>query len=433
MCCAGTGFANFTRAQSFPEVKVSPVAFGDIEFDSARDGSYCPTCNFGQGNSRFNWTDSSGNLWLGHVDVQTGAFVPTIGKAELVDTSAAFWSDFGNGPEWAFSQQGSQLVYTRYVPGMPRTSDHAGAALATMTNGTWMAGFLPGAISRKSTAGIGNTVLPEASQDGADPAALVLYKNLATPPQMFTESVQPSGVSPTLTPFGAYADGIRERWIPGTHQLVFTGSAPPDASGIVYDQIFWYDADTGIVAQLTDDPTNKGAAFMFMAPDFADNYILFTVANQTSIQVFEQSGVNPDGSPMLTQVNTITSPDPAEPYMNSPEPFINCTPACTTYIFSTLAGSAAPRTNGLAVMTLNPAAPMFKILVPTGSAPARKRSDPEYFISANGPYLYYSRIIPATGTQPSRTEGQFYIDMQLGAPSGPCVGSSAEGGLIPGC
>jgi hypothetical protein len=62
-----------------------------------------------------------------------------------------------------------------------------------------------------------------------------------------------------------------------------------------------------------------------------------------------------------------------------------------------------------------------------------QRSDPEYFITAQGPYLYYGRIAPASGTTPAKYQGEFYINMQLGAPMGPCVGSSAEGGLIPGC
>jgi hypothetical protein len=125
--------------------------------------------------------------------------------------------------------------------------------------------------------------------------------------------------------------------------------------------------------------------------------------------------------------------------MNSPEPFINCTPTCTTYVFVTLAKTNAQNTvtepNGLAVIALAPppATPMFNILVAANTLPPMQRLDPEYFITANGPYLYYNRIVPQSGSTTYKNTGEWYIDMQLGTPSGTCVGSSAEGGLVPGC
>lgn len=424
------------HAHQFPEVNVSPDDFGDTEYDSARDGIYCSTCNFGEGNSRFNWTDPLGHLWLGHINWETGALQPRNGKAEIVDSHAAFWSAFGNGPEWAFSQQGSQLVYTRYVPGMPRTPAYAGAAMATMVDGVWTAGFLPGAIAPTGTPGAGNTILPEASQGGLDPVALVLYLNLAIPPQMFTEQVVLTGASPNLTPFGSFANGISERWVPGTHQLLFLGYAPPDANGVVYQQVFWYDMDTNAVAQLTTDSTNKDNCFMFQAPEFNDTYVFYTVANNATIDVYEQTGFDNSGAPQFQLINQISSPDPLYPSITSTEPFINCTPACRTYIFMALPAvenknpSMVP--SGLAVTNIDPANPFFEELT-NSSSPVRRRVDPEYFITAKGPFLYYNRVIPATSTTPAKSEGEFFIDMLLGAPSGPCVGSSAEGGMLPGC
>jgi hypothetical protein len=112
------------------------------------------------------------------------------------------------------------------------------------------------------------------------------------------------------------------------------------------------DIDSGAVEQLTNDPVNKYAGFMFQAPDFDDSYIFFTLADHTAIQVFEQTGFNPGGSPAFTLVNTITSP------------------------------------------ALSPKTPMFNILVTANSLPARQRLDP--VITPNGPSLYYNRIVPST-------------------------------------
>jgi len=233
------------------------------------------------------------------------------------------------------------------------------------------------------------------------------------------------------------SNGIGERFVPCTHQVLLQADAPYGTGGTLVQQVFWYDLDTGVVEQLTTDATAKYAGFMFQAPDFGDNYIFFTIASRTTVEVFEQTGTNQNGSPTFTQVNTITSPDPNEPYLNSPEPFINCTPVCATYIFATLSKTSdsqngISKPNGLAVIALNPQTPLFNILV-TDDSPVRQRLDPEYFITPQGPYFYYNRIVPETGTTRYSNEGEYFIDTQLGAPSGSCVGSSAEDGLVPGC
>jgi hypothetical protein len=89
--CAVAAFALPVQAQQAPEVQVSTVGFGDIEFDWGRDGINCPTCNFGEGNAPFNWTDTTHSLWVGHVDPSTGDFTPPQDNNELIDTYAYFW------------------------------------------------------------------------------------------------------------------------------------------------------------------------------------------------------------------------------------------------------------------------------------------------------------------------------------------------------
>ena len=430
--------------QQFTEVQVTAKALGDTEFDWGRDGISCPTCNFGQGNSRLNWTDRQGNLWIAHLDPSTGDMPNQDANDELVDTNAFFWNVYGNGPEWAFSTQNgqiqSQLVYSRHQPNEPAKTGYAGAAFAAMVNGVWTPKFFPGAIGKGIPAnGTNNSNLPEGSQCNSDPVALAIWKNFATPTQLFTEPLSTAaGTAPALTPFGNISNGIGERFVPCTRQLIFQGSAPPGPQGRVFQQVFWYDIDSQVVQQLTTEPSTKYGGFMFRAPDFGDAYILVTVVNHLSINVYRQTGTLANGAPSFTLVNTITSPDPDEPYINTSEPFINCTPTCTTYSYMTLAKTVNAQNGittpiGLAVAALNPATPLFEILAPAGYSPPVQRLDPEYFITANGPYLYYNRIQVESGSTKYHNEGFWYIDMQLGAPSGPCVGSSAEGGLMPGC
>jgi hypothetical protein len=50
------------------------------------------------------------SICLGYVNPQTCTMYPQNDKGVLVDTSAAWYSDFGNGPEWLWLQGDSQLV-----------------------------------------------------------------------------------------------------------------------------------------------------------------------------------------------------------------------------------------------------------------------------------------------------------------------------------
>jgi hypothetical protein len=59
---------------------------------------------------------------VANVDYATGAFVPANGRGVKVDTNTALVTTYGNGPEWAFSALGSQLVYTKYLPDQPRAT-----------------------------------------------------------------------------------------------------------------------------------------------------------------------------------------------------------------------------------------------------------------------------------------------------------------------
>jgi hypothetical protein len=454
--CA-TSVATVAITAPYTEVLATSTAMGDVEFDWGRDGVHCASCNFGDSNDRANWTDRSGNIWIAHLNPATGLFVSPGANDELADTTAYFWNTWGNGPEWAFSTQNgqvvSQLVYSRWQPGQPAQPQpgpgFAGAAYTTQTaynafgQSNWAPKFLPGAIGKgNGSPGTNNSNLPEASQCNSDALSLVMFKNSASPIQDFTESVTSApGTTPLLVPIPAnvVSNGIGERFVPCTQQVTFQAQAPYGTSGQTVQQVFWYNIATGVVDQITTDPTSKYSAFMFKAPDFGDNYILFTLANHTTIQVFEQTGTNGDGSPQFTLVNSIVSPDPNEIYLNTMEPFINCTQqTCTTYAYTTLCKTSTcangiTEPNGFAVVALSPATPMFNILVQAASFPARQRLDPEYYITPNGPLLYYNRIVPESGSTRYNNEGEYFINMQLGIPSGACVGSSAEGGLAPGC
>jgi len=434
-------------APASTEVQASSLTMVDIEFDWGRDGVYCATCNLGQGNARFNWSDQEGNLWVGHVDPSSGAFTPAAGNSELADSSAFYYSVFGNGPEWAFSTQDgqiiSQLVYTRYTPGTSAVAANAGAAFATPVASGWSANFFPG--TAPVSGGANATVNPLASQCNTDPVAYAYFYGLADPQNLYWEPVSTApGTTPALTPFaGAYnvhrnAQKPSIRWVPCTHQLVYVAPTPPDPLGVIYQQVFWYDTDSGVSQQLTFEPANHAEAFMFQAPEFGDAYVLVTLSNSVQIEIYGQAGFGDNGAPNFQLANQVVSTDAAEPFIGGIEPFINCTPTCQTYLFMELRSLSSQQSsglsaNGVAVANISPTQPLFNILAPQAATPNIQRIDLEYYITAHGPYLYYDRNTASSATSRFAWGNRYYIDMQLGAPSGPCVGSSAEGGMLPGC
>lgn len=385
-----------------PEVKVTPAAIPDFEFDWGRDGKHCPTCNFGQGNARFAFSDANYNLWLGYVDFQTGAFYPLSGQGQLLDVDVAAATDFGNGPEWTFSAAGSQVMYTKYVAGKPKKAANAGLGLATMVNGSWSAGFVPGGMQRQSPAG---------TQDINDPAPRFSYFNDRTN-EVFWRSVNDITTERVL-PIGDGGNGIARRWVPGTAKVIYAAKVV-GGDGVERDQIFLYDSDSGEREQLTFEPTAKLGAFMWRAPEFDNDWVFFTVANRTRISVYRKL---PDANGVLrwTVVKTVNTPG-AAPFIWSPEFFVH---NGRSYIFFQLSSSplftdtSVP--NQLAITGIDPFKVNFRLLTNDPSTP-RVRIDPEYFITAQGPFIYYTRIIPSTPTRPPLNDGVWRVDTGLGPP-----------------
>jgi hypothetical protein len=452
VCALSTATVTMTPAQQFVEQSVSPNVIGEIEFDWGRDGLYCASCNFGAGNSRLTWTDRDSNLWVSGVDPATGAFEPINGEGTgtPVSTTAYFWSEWGSGPQWAVSTPPgapsnnpvSQLVYTRFAPGETPVYEWTGAALATqIAASAWETGFLPGAYAPNTI----NTVAPQPSQCPSDARAYAIFETLGDPgnpgQREFTEPVsRAAGTMPTQVPVSASGSSANDRWVPCTTALTFEAAVTTGTQ--TSQQVFWYDRITQNVQQLTFDAASKQGAQLFRAPDYGGNYLLITVAANDTLQIYEQlnGATYPSGAPVMTLLANFNSPDPVEPYFVEPQAFIHCTaeaPTCQTYLVVGL--SEAPNSqetvtqpNGLALMSLNPAQQSFMIMAAAQSTPAAQRLNPAYFItSQNGPVLMYDRALTQSTTQRYLNQGMYQINLQLGAPSGPCVGSSASGGLNP--
>lgn len=386
------------------EEQISSADIVDFEFDWARDGVYCATCNFGQGNSRLVFTDRDYNMWLGWVDFQTGRFMPEDGRGVLLDTNAAFATDFGNGPEWMFSKNGSYILYTKYMPGRKPSTFSASVALGKMVDGAWQVGIVDNGIKKQSPIGTTDLDSDVPRYNYQDFAKKKVYWRMANDPS-----------SEKLMPIQDQTGGGSRRWVSGTSKVIFSGLDPkPNVDGKLYQQVFIYDTDADQLEQLTFDPVTKWGGFMWQAPEYNNEYVFFTISGRTSLVIYRHLP-DANGVKRWTPINTIAMPAKL-PYIWSPEPFVY---KGRSWIFFQLSSSS--KANDMAVPTqlamtgIDPLRPNFRMLTNDNDT-RRVRMDPESFITAQGPFIYYNRYIPKTDTRPVQNDGVWRVYTGLGPP-----------------
>lgn len=399
-------FLSAARAQDFPEeIKVGSAEVIDFEFDWARDGVYCPSCNFGAGNSRLSFIDRDHKLWVGYVDFFTGNFLPRDGRAVLVDSNATAPHEIGNGPEWMVSARGSEIVYTRWTDDAPRRPNNLSMGFARMGGDGWIGGRADDSQRR---------VMPVGTMDPGDATPAVHYQNVAVGDIVskiyWRELIQGGGQEVKL-PINGNDPGMTRRWVPGSRDVIITAPALDPGTGAVFKQVFLYKTATNELDQMTNDPENKLWSFMFRAPEFGNELIFFAMVGGTKLKIYRNLP-RPDGRPRWRVVNTITMP-PEMPYVSSPEPFVH---NGKSYLYFTL--SANPdlhefSQSQVAISGIEPGTSSLRILTQDLEG-ARARRDPEHFITSNGPYLYYNRYLPPSPGTPQVSEGVYRVDTGLG-------------------
>lgn len=392
------------HAESFlPEVQVGASTIIDYEFDWGRDGVYCPACNFGDGNNRLSFIDSAGNVWIGHLDVYTGNFTPGDGEEELVDTGAMPIRTGHNGSEWMSLQDASALVYNRYIDGKPRNPSNACVGFGrVLTAGSWTGGCMPKTNGDGFPFGTGNV---------GDPSPMVSYRSSsAGGTNLYWRQVRQGATAHEILS-GSDQSRLEPRWVAGTNRLLLTVPAPPDASGNVYRQIFLYSTTDDTLEQLTFEPTDKAAAYMWRAPEYEDSFVFFARVGYTEIDVYRYL---PNGSGASTwQVTKRIQSTPDVPYIYSPEPFAYDGKSWIFFTVSSVQLDQSTAPSQIALSGIEPDASTFRLLT-TDASDKHGRQDPEYYVTANGPYVYYNRYtIPEHGT--ARSEGVFRVDTGLGA------------------
>ena len=389
-----------------PEVQVGARTIADYEFDWGRDGTYCRTCNYNAGNNRLAFIDGDGSLWVSHINVNNGYFGTSDGEGALVEANAIPAGITGNGPEWMQLGQASALVYDRWTDGLPHNSKNGCVGMAHAGPGNeWVGDCM------SDTKGY---ALPIGSGILGDKYPMVSYQNFSKVVTNIYWRLAQDGSSVHTVLSGSDQANVTRRWVDGTHKLLLTAPAPPDASGHVYRQVFLYSADDGSMEQLTFEPTSKTSAFMWKAPEYNNKYVFFARVGVAEIDVYRYLPNTETGVPEWQVINRIY-PTTAFPYIYSAEPF---TYKGKSWLFFSVSdqqqGHSISGSSQIAISGIVPGESTVKLL--TSDIPdKRARRDPEYYITALGPYLYYNRyIVSESGT--AQPEGVFRVDSGLGPP-----------------
>jgi hypothetical protein len=305
------------------------------------------------------WQDGQKQLWVASVDPVSGDFIPRSGKGQLLDTNLAPAQLTRNGPEWAYGQEGSQIVYTKFVNNRPALSR------ARWTGTHWETNRLENGLNRMS---------PSGSKDESGTTPRILYKSMQgnTNRVMWREIDNPA--SEALVPNAVVSP--LGRWVKGERSLFLTINVGGQA------QCAKYDVDPGTMTQLTFDAGQKTDAYMWRAPEFNNKLVFFCLSDRTSLPIYRKIGNT------WTKINTIISPSSIRPYLSSPEPFVY---NGKSYI-ALMTKDSLDHSEGTAdiwIVGIDPTAPFYRQV---SASTIMNRKDPEPFITANGAIIYYTEV-----------------------------------------
>lgn len=306
-----------------------------------------------QSRAQIVWSDGLGRMWLADLNRDTGMLLNAPdGRGLLIDPDALSLRDAFityNGPEWAHAARGDHIIYTKFLPGETHTQQTARLAAARQTaDGTWTYAFLAPDAPR---------LAPYASDFDRDQSPVVTYVD----PEGNHYARGTGPINTEVLIRDATPSNIPLRPVRGDRAVLFSKTV----DGL--RQVHRFDLATQQSQQLTFDPGDKAASWMWRAPEFGLEFVMSTVVNNT-VSIYRQLPMA-DGSLQWTAVRAIEPPAGFKIY--SPEPF---TYNNRSYVFLALGTEINDFPSEIWIANIDPAAPMMRRI--SANTPLRVRADP---------------------------------------------------------
>ena len=266
------------------------------------------------------WQDEKDNLWVAAVDPVSGDI--GLSNAQMIATGLAPNAPIdsglatGDGPNWVYTSQGSQILYTVQVGQLGPNGWRIGVAKKTATG--WESGTLNDPAGIVGGAPDGSKVVPRPvppSNSDSDP--LISYYFAPAPGKRALGWVNLN--KPSIRGVVPFQFRSPAKWVSG--EFFFVSAA----RFIGVDQVVSFDpAKSNTYTQLTLDRNfSKSKPEMWHAPEFGGQLVFFALEQTSKFENPKQIGVYRVINGMWTKFKTIIPPSgPNFPTVYSPEPFV---------------------------------------------------------------------------------------------------------------
>jgi len=319
---------------------------------------------------------ASGRLLVAIIDSTSGELLDPInglplqsgGRGLEVDRDLVSRDLTKNGPEFAFAQGGSRLLYTRF-----NEANEPSLAQAEFDGTEWLPELLAAGQNR---------ITPEGSKDLDDNSPRVAYFGFAQ-----------GGSNRQL--------GVRIINLPFTERIapieIDAASFMPNESALLTTavtqgglrQVFYYDYDQDLITQITNDPSAKlKSPEPWSAPEIGGN-TLFAMgvrnqAGESLARVYYR-----DEQEVWRIMMEIRSPDRVKPYISTPVPFVY--EGVSYIVFRTQVNPEQRLASDIWVVNAakNPQNRVYRKINADADT---SRYDQEVYITDSGPVVYYTEI-----------------------------------------
>lgn len=341
------------NAQDIKAQKISPIGYSyiDPEIYSIKN-----KLAFQMGN---------GNVWLSNLDSNTGFFNTDFGLDILVDVGATALTQSFNGPEFGIDKNGWSLVYTKQNGTYPQ----AWRALINENNIT----------NYPLTSGTMPRLSILASKDPNALTTKILFskgQSLSNGEFGWTDVNNPS----SETFIDNTDNGVR--WIDNTQKFFYIKQ-----TGASKGQVFFYDTETKIEQQVTNDGDIKTYPYGWYAPEY-NEIIFLALLNDTAIGIFKDNG-----NVYWDKILTIAVPSTSNfEYIGSPETFVANNKSYISFVTKIVATGSSYVDSEVWVVDIEPDIRNRFILRCDDGKPNSKRTDPESYLGAKEVFIYYNEI-----------------------------------------
>ncbi len=299
-------------------------------------------------------------LWVCKLDTITWALAVPDGRQTLVDSCVTPIDQTSNSGEWGFDQNGTFMVYNKYV-------NHVSyVAIAVEVGSGWMHNVLLDAPHRMN---------PHATQNPNDPYAAIHYTRFGFSLNTKYKFFDNLGAEQNIN---CFKDA---HWVQGEQLL--TGILANQEVGL-FDPV-----NPGPPVQLTfDSKICYTKPFMWHAPEHDNQRMFFTVAEGTEIRVFRELV---PGSNNFSIYMAFQSPSMNPNYNKfaSPEPYVFEGQSYITFMTSSSECENACAPSEIWIARLDSLAPLFRMISDTNVS---IRTDPEPYVAGDSLVTYYTEV-----------------------------------------